>query len=347
MVRVGVVGYGYWGPNLVRNFHEVPGCTVRWVCDLNPATLGKVAARYPTTKTTTDVRELWIDHELDAVVIATPVATHAALARAALEAGKHVLVEKPLTHSAAEARALVALARERRRLLMVDHTFLYTGAVRRLREMVRSGELGDIYYYDSVRINLGIFQNDVSVVWDLASHDLSIIDYVLPHRAAAVSANGLAHFPGQPLDMAYLSIKYHTPPGTPPLMAHVHVNWLAPVKLRRAVLGASRKMVVYDELEPSEKLRVYDRGMTMDSRDRETVHGLLMRPRTGDLLVPHLDTTEALAREARHFVACINGTEQPIADGEQGLRVVELLEAADASLAANGAWIALGGEASR
>lgn len=344
MVRVGVIGYGYWGPNLVRNFHEVPGCTVRWVCDANPAALIKVTERYPTVRTTTDVRELWIDRDLDAVVIATPMATHAELARAALEAGKHVLVEKPMTTSSAEARALVALAAQRRRVLMVDHTFLYTGAVRRLHDMVRSGELGDVYYYDSVRINLGIFQSDASVVWDLASHDLSIMDYVLPHRPAAISANGIAHFPGQPINMAYLTLRYATPAGVPPLMAHIHVNWLAPVKLRRAVLGASKKMVVYDELEPSEKIRIYDRGMTMDSPDRETVHGLLMRPRTGDLLVPHLDVTEALAREARHFVACVEGNDIPIADGSQGLRVVRLLEAADASLTANGAWIPLSDE---
>ena len=336
MIRIGVIGYGYWGPNLVRNFVETAGCQVACVSDMRPERLGLVTARYPTIETTTDARALLADPKVDAVAIATPISTHYDLAMQALEAGKHVLVEKPLTAKTEQAQRLVDEADRRGRVLMVDHTFVYTGAVRKIRELVADDALGDIYYYDSVRVNLGLFQHDHNVLWDLAVHDLSILDYIVPMKPVAVSATGMAHVPGQPENVAYMTLFFDNS-----LIAHLHVNWLAPVKLRRTLIGGSRKMVVYDDIEPSEKVKVYDKGLRLDGA--ENVYQMLISYRAGDMWAPQLDVTEALRFEARHFVRCIEQGQRPTSDGEAGLRVVRVLEAAQRSMAEHGRPVELAG----
>lgn len=338
MIGIGVVGFGYWGPNLVRNFAETPGARIVSVADLRPDRLEIVRSRYPGIQTTTSVDELIDDPRVDAVVIATPVGSHFALAERALRAGKHVLVEKPLTTSATEAEQLIELADRRGLTLMVDHTFVYTGAVRKIRELIDLEGIGDCYYYDSVRVNLGLFQHDVSVIWDLAVHDVSIMDYVLRMDPVAVSATGVSHVPGQPENIAYLTLFM---PGS--LIAHIHINWLAPVKVRRTLIGGSRKMIVYDDLEPSEKIKVYDKGISING-GADNLHRLLIDYRSGDMWAPKLDATEALLTEARHFIECMTTGATPISDGHAGLRVVRILEAATRSLARRGEPVELAAE---
>src|SRR5262249_52662202 len=259
MIGVGVIGYGYWGPNLVRNFMEVPDCRVVAVADGRADQLKRMAARYPAVQGFLDAKEMIAYPAVDLVIVATPVSSHFELAMAALRAGKHVLVEKPMTATTAEALALIDEAAKRRLMLAVDHTFVYTGAVRKIRELVANGSLGDIYYYDSVRVNLGLFQRDVNVIWDLAVHDLAILDYVLGATPVAVNASATGHVAGEPENIAYLSLTFANN-----LIGHVHVNWLAPVKVRRTLIGGSQKMVVYDDLEPSEKVKIYDKGITVN-----------------------------------------------------------------------------------
>jgi predicted dehydrogenase len=329
MIRVGVIGYGYWGPNLVRNFNEASASSVVMVSDLRTERLNKVRARYPLVKTTPDYRHLIADTSIDAIIIATPLSTHFDLALQALQAGKHVLVEKPFTEKSEQAMRLIDEASRRNRVLMVDHTFVYTGAVRKMRELVVSGGLGDIYYYDSVRVNLGLFQHDASVIWDLAVHDLSIMDYILNLQPAAVSATGMGHIPGEPEDVAYLTLFFDGH-----LIGHIHVNWLAPVKVRRTLIGASCKMIVYDDLEPSEKVKVYDKGITLDNGEEK--YQMFVGYRTGDMWAPQLDITEALRTEIDHFLHCIEQGEHPITGGEAGLRVVRLLEASTQSVTHQG-----------
>ena len=330
MIKVGVIGYGYWGPNLVRNFVETPGSQVIAVSDLRPERLALVKGRYPTIKTTTDHRELFADPAIDAIAVATPVSTHFGLAMQALQSGKHVLVEKPMTATAEESIQLIEEAERRQRVLMVDHTFVYTGAVRKIKELIAGNSLGDIYYYDSVRVNLGLFQHDVSVIWDLAVHDLAIMDYVLASQPRTVSATGMSHVAGQPENIAYLTLLFEER-----LITHIHVNWLAPVKVRRTLIGGSRKMIVYDDLEPSEKIKVYDKGITVNN-NAESVYQMLIGYRTGDMWAPQLDMTEALRAEALHFVHCIEKGERPMTDGKAGLRVVQTMEAATHSMANQG-----------
>jgi len=336
MVGVGIIGYGYWGPNLVRNFAESSRSTVRRVCDLRAERLQQIAARYPGTKTTTRVEEVISDPDVDAVAIVTPVSTHFDFALRALQAGKHVLVTKPLTAQADQAQRLIEEAERRGLVLMVDHTFVYTGAVRKIREVVAKGELGDIYYYDSVRVNLGLFQHDVSVIWDLAVHDLSILDFVLPNRPSAVSAAGMSHVKNGPENIGYLTLFF-----SDNLIAHVHVNWLAPVKVRRTLIGGSRKMIVYDDLDPSEKVKVYDRGISLGDPSPDGVYQLLVSYRTGDMWAPKLDATEALQLEVDHFLRCIEGSDRPITDGAAGLRVVRIMEAASRSMSLQGGPVEL------
>ncbi len=331
MVGVGIIGYGYWGPNLVRNFFEARGASVRVVCDQRPGRLEHAGARFPGVRTTTNVDELIADSAVDAVAIATPVSTHFEFAMRALSAGKHVLVEKPLASTADEGRRMIDEAERRGLVLMVDHTFVYTGAVRKIREVVAAGDLGDIYYYDSVRVNLGLFQHDVSVIWDLAVHDLSILDYVLPARPHAVSATGMSHVARGPENIAYLTLFF-----SGALIAHIHVNWLAPVKVRRTLIGGSRKMIVYDDLEPSEKVKIYDRGISVGDQGVEGVYKMLVSYRIGDMWAPQLDLTEALQIETAHFIGCIEGRERPTTDGHAGLRVVEIMEAATRSMGEQG-----------
>jgi predicted dehydrogenase len=331
LIRVGVIGYGYWGPNLVRNFFGTPEVEVACVSDLRADRLALLKNRYPAIETTQNVRELIEDPSIDAVAIATPVSTHYELALRALQHGKHVLVEKPLASNTEQVQHLMDAAQKRNLVLMVDHTFVYTGAVRKIRELVESGSLGEIYYYDSVRVNLGLFQHDVNVLWDLAVHDLSIMDYVLPFRPCAVSATGLNHLAGETENIAYLTLFFE---GSQ--IAHIHANWLAPVKLRRTLIGASRKMIVYDDLEQSEKIKIYDKGITLNTQNPEKVYQTLVGYRTGDMLAPNLDGTEALRREIDHFLNCVRRLEKPVTDGSAGLRVVEILQAASLSMAQRG-----------
>lgn len=338
MIGIGVVGYGYWGPNLVRNLCDLPEAQLRWVCDLQTERLGGVRRRFPSVEITEDYQNLLDDPLVDAIAIATPVATHYAIAMRALKAGKHVFVEKPLASSIEEAERLVDEAARRGLVLAVDHTFVHTGAVRKMREIIQCS-LGQLYYYDSVRINLGLFQHDVNVIWDLAVHDLSIMDYLLPQKPVAVSATGMSHVPGEPENMAYLTL--HFPDR---MIGHIHVNWLAPVKVRRTLIGGSDKMIVYDDLEPSEKIKVYDKGITLSglpARRGEKVRQMQVGYRTGDMNAPQLDITEALTRELREFMACIEAGTPPIADGQAGLRVVRILDAATKSLSRKGAIVEL------
>ncbi len=339
MIRIGVIGYGYWGPNLVRNFADQADASVTVVCDGRPERLALAQRRYPGIRVTTDPRDLIADPAVDAVAIATPVALHFELASAALGAGKHVLVEKPIASTSDDARRLIDEAARRRLVLMVDHTFVYTGAVQKMRELVNAGELGEINYYDSVRINLGLFQPDVDVLWDLAVHDLSIMDFVLPQQPVAVSATGLAHVPGRPANIAYMTMFFDGP-----MIAHVHASWLAPVKVRRTLLGGSRRMVVFDDLETGEKIKVYDRGISVDPNP-ENVYQMLVGYRTGDMWAPKLAVTEALNVEAAHFIDCITRGTPPQSGGDAGLRVVRLLEAATASMQLQGRPVDLQGVA--
>jgi predicted dehydrogenase len=346
VIGVGIIGYGYWGPNLVRNFYETADCRVVAVSDLRDNQLARVRARYPTVETTTDYRDLLRDPRIDAVAIATPVHTHFELAMQALRAGKHVLVEKPMTLDVDQAVRLVDEADRRNLKLAVDHTFVFTSAVRKIRELATSGDLGDLYYYDSVRVNLGLFQHDVNVIWDLAVHDLSIMDFVLPAQPVAVAASGMGHVAGEPENMAYVTLHFDAR-----VMAHVHVNWLAPVKVRRTLIGGSKKMIVYDDLEPSEKIKVYDKGITVNGdagngngNGNGNRYAMLVNYRTGDVLSPQLDiTTEALTIELRHFLECIREDKTPIVDGHAGLRVVRLLEAATESMRNAGRPVELAG----
>jgi predicted dehydrogenase len=339
MIRVGVIGYGYWGPNLVRNFYETPGAQVAAVSDLRPERLKLVQARYPTVKVTTSHRELIEDPSVDAVVIATPVATHFELALAALQNGKHVLVEKPLASSAEQVRRLIEAAEKARRTIMVEHTFVYTAAVRKIRQLVDEGAVGDLYYFDSTRVNLGLFQYDVNVLWDLAVHDLSILEYVSDAKPVAVSATGLAHVKGRSENVAFLTMFFDSP-----LIAHVHVNWLSPIKVRKTLVGGAKKMIVYDDMEASEKIKVYDKGITLkENGDREKVYEVMVGYRMGDMWAPNLEVTEALKVEAAHFVDCLEHGKRPTTDAEAGLRVVEILEAATQSLRGRGQPVALRG----
>ena len=330
MVNVGVIGYGYWGPNVVRNFAENPGSQVTHVCDLREERLSQVRLRYPAIEATTDCGALLKDARIHAVAIATSVSSHFDIAMQALRAGKHVLVEKPLTATSDEAARLIDEAERRNLVLMVDHTFVYTAAVRKIRDLVANKELGDIHYYDSVRVNLGLFQHDVSVIWDLAVHDLSIMDFVLPASPRAVSATGMNHVPAAPENVAFITVFFDCP-----IIAHMHVNWLAPVKIRRTLIGGSRKMIVYDDLEPSEKVKVYNRGVTV-GQDAEAIYRTRISYRMGDMWAPELDTVEPLCREVAHFVGCVEGREQPATDGRAGLRIVRLLEAATQSMKERG-----------
>lgn len=315
---------------MVRNFAETKGARVVGVADLSPDKRGLVELRYPGVRTTADPFDLIRATDIDAIVIATPVRTHFELALAAVEAGKHVLVEKPMTETVEQARRLVEAAARKGVTLMVDHTFIYTAAVRKMRDLLTSGDLGDFLYYDSTRINLGLFQHDVDVIWDLAVHDLAILDYVADARATAVSASGIAHVPGHVENLAYLTVFLGEG-----RLAHINVNWLSPVKIRRTLLGGSRKMVVYDDLEPSEKIKIYDKGITLTDNP-EDISQMLVGYRTGDMLAPQLPGKEALRLEAEHFVECIASGTAPVTDGLAGLRVVEICEAATQSMKAQG-----------
>ena len=338
MIKIGVIGYGYWGPNLVRNFSETPGMSVAGVADLDPKKLEIVQKRYPGVNTTSRFQDLLEDKDIDAIAIATPVNSHFELGMAVLKAGKHLWLEKPMTETSEQARKLVNEAEKRNLVLMVDHTFIYTGAVRRMGDMVKSGELGQILYYDSTRINLGLFQRDVSVIADLAVHDFSILDYLLGEQPVAVSAVGTNHFPGAPVNLSYITLFYESG-----IVAHINVSWLAPVKVRQILIGGSKKMITYDDLEPSEKIKVYDKGISFTD-DPQQIYEMRVGYRTGDMWAPKVETTEALRIEGEHFVDCIENGKTPLTDGSLGLRVVELIEAATRSMNERGRSVELNGK---
>ncbi|MFO1204706.1 MAG: Gfo/Idh/MocA family oxidoreductase [Burkholderiales bacterium] len=330
MIKIGIIGYGYWGPNLVRNFAETTGAEVAAVADLDTAKLDLVRKRFPAVKTTTNFQDLLADTSIDAIAVATPVSTHFEIGMAALRAGKHLWLEKPMAETSYQAHKLVDEAERRRRVLIVDHTFIYTGAVRKMAEIIKSGDLGRVYYYDSIRVNLGLFQRDVSVISDLAVHDFSILDYLLGEHPVAVSASGINHFPGTPENLAYITLFYNS--GT---IAHANVSWLAPVKVRQILIGGSKKMITYDDLEPSEKIKVYDKGVSFTD-DPQQIQEMRVGYRTGDMWAPKLAVTEALRVEGEHFVDCIEHGMTPETDGRLGLRVVELIEAATSSMRGRG-----------
>jgi len=330
LIHIGIIGVGYWGPNLIRNFSGLDEAQIIACADLSQDRLKRIAKRYPGVKCTTNFEELLLDPDVDAVVIATPVSTHYPIARAALEHGKHVMIEKPLADSSENALALVELARRVKRILMVDHTFIYTSAVRKIHDLIDSGELGEVLYFDSVRINLGLFQKDINVIWDLAPHDLSIMDYLLRTEPLAISATGASHAGNGIANIAYMTLRFPEN-----LIAHFHVNWLAPVKIRQTLIGCSKKMLVYDDLEPTDKVRVYDKGIVINGSP-EKRYQTLVGYRTGDILIPRIDTTEALERVAQEFITSIKENRTPLTDGTAGYRVVCLLEAAQRSLEAGG-----------
>lgn len=328
MIRVGVIGYGYWGPNIVRNFQKIEGARVEMICDKSADMLKRVQKAHPEVKVTSDSNEVLASKHIDAVAIVTPVWTHFQLAKAALENGKHVFVEKPFTSDSAQAEELIDLAERKRLHIMVDHTFLFTGAVKKIRQLIDEQALGRLYYYDSTRVNLGLFQHDVNVIWDLAPHDLSIMDYLLGGEAEAVSATGQRHLNGHE-DIAFMTIYF---PNN--VIAHVNVNWLSPVKVRTTLIGGEKKMVVWNDLEADEKVRVYDKGV--DIRTREGVYEALVSYRSGDMWAPQVEQVEALKTELDHFVDCVTKGTRPINDGCAGLRIVKMLEAASQSLKKRG-----------
>jgi predicted dehydrogenase len=329
-IGIGIVGYGYWGPNLVRNFASNPSANVVAVSDLDLAKLGTIKRSYPGVMTTGRYEDLLNDGSIDAIAIATPVHTHYELALSALKAGKHVLVEKPLAQSADRVRCLMDEANRRGLILMVDHTFLYTPAVQKIRELIVRDELGEVYYYDSTRSSLGLFQSDVNVIWDLAVHDVSIIQYILDEDPVAVSATGSSHVTGSPENMAHITLFFESK-----CVAHVSVNWLSPIKVRQTFIGGSKKMIVYDDLEPTEKIKIYDKGITVNAPS-EDAHQFRIGYRAGDMWAPHISTKEALQTEIEHFIECVRTGAPPVSDGLSGLRVIEVLEAASRSIVDHG-----------
>ncbi len=333
MIRVGIIGYGYWGPQIARNFHAADDCEVAVICDQNPAVHRRIQRAYPEVQVTSDASEVLRSPQIDAVAVITPVWTHFELAKAGLENGKHVFVEKPFTSTSAQAEELIELAAKKHLTIMVDHTFLFTGAVKKIGQLIEDGTLGQLYYYDSTRVNLGLFQHDINVIWDLAPHDLSIMDHLVKSTPEFLAATGQKHLNSHQ-DVAYITIYF-----SDNVIAHFNVNWLSPVKVRTTLLGGEKKMVVWNDLDADEKIKVYDKGVEIKSR--QGVYDVLVSYRTGDMWAPKVEQTEALASEIQYFIKCITLDKTPFNDGHAGLRVVKLLEAADRSLAEMGAAVRL------
>lgn len=326
-IKVGVIGFGYWGPNLARNFNNNPDTQLKWIVDLSNDRLKKASLLYSSVNLTPNFADVLSDKQTEIVAIATPVATHFKLAKSALEAGKHVWVEKPLTASVKEAEELLGVAKKNKRVLLVDHIFVYTGAVRKIKELIDKGGIGKPIYYDSTRVNLGLFQPDVNVVWDLAVHDLSIMDFLFNGvKIKKVISSGMKYMSHLKETIASISLylednKY----------AHINVSWISPIKIRLTLVGGTKKMIVYDDTEPSEKVKVYDKGIEV-IQSSEDLYKIWVQYRTGDMWSPKLDTEEALAVEVRHFIDCVKNNKKPITDGVAGLRVVKALEMIDRSL---------------
>ncbi len=333
-MKIAIVGLGYWGPNLIRNFLSVEHIDTVIGCDKDRTRLDKIKRRFPEIETTDSYDDILRRDDVEMVAIATPVSSHYPLAKKALDAGKHCFIEKPMTGTVEEAEDLIECAEKRGLKLMVDHTFIYTGAVRKMKELITAGTLGDLYYFDSVRVNLGLFQHDVNVVWDLAPHDLSIMDYLIDKRPVSVSAVGSCHVGNGLENIAYLTVNFDND-----IIAHFHVNWLAPVKIRKTLIGGTKSMIVYDDMEMSEKVKVYDKGIEV--KTQEGIYETLVQYRTGDMSAPKLDQTEALTLEAQHFVDCVLNGKTPITDGISGLNVVRILEASEKSIKQQGKIISL------
>jgi len=333
MLNVGIIGFGYWGPNIVRNFSAAEGVQVHAICDRDPESLRRAHKLYPHMTLTQDCQEILSSPAVDAVAVITPVSTHFELAKQALTHGKHVFVEKPFTATMAQAEELIELAARKNLVIMVDHTFIFTGAVRKMKQIIQDQVLGDLYYYDSVRVNLGLFQPDVNVIWDLAPHDFAVMDFLIGEKPAAVSASGKAHVNGFE-DTAYITVHFQNN-----MIAHFNVNWLSPVKVRTTLIGGEKKMLVWNDLEADEKIKVYDKGV--DVRNKETSYDLRVNYRSGDMYAPKVEQVEALKREIDYFVSCVRAGDAPINDGHAGLRVVKLLDACNRSLKRNGQEIAI------
>jgi predicted dehydrogenase len=334
MSSVGVIGAGYWGPNLIRNFFTSGHFNEVIACDRDPKRIDAICKLIPGIKGCTDVEELLNNPKVEAVAIATPVRWHYELAKAALNKGKHVLIEKPLTQSSTEAKELIDLAASKKLTLMVDHTFLFNGAVEKIRDIIASGELGECYYVDSVRVNLGLFQHDVDVIWDLAPHDLSIVSHCLKATPTVIRAIGRPHAGHPMVDVAYLNIEYKEG-----FSANFHVNWLSPTKIRKMIVAGSKKMIVWDDMEPADKIRVFDKGVEIKTAD--DVRNVLVQYRTGDVSLPRLDGTEALKKMTGHFVDCYRNGKTPICSGQDGLDVVKVLEASQISLKSGGRAVSI------
>jgi predicted dehydrogenase len=332
-VNLGVVGLGYWGPNLVRNFSEVDTCYVAMACDSDESRLKPIKRRYPYIEVTTRYNDLVNAKDIDAIAIATPVVSHYELAKRALENGKHVLVEKPLCANVKEAEGLIEIARSHGKIVMVDHTFLYTGSVRKAKELISKGGIGELYYFDSVRINLGLFRSDVNVIWDLAPHDISIAQYLIEEDPVSVSVLGRDFNNNKIACIAYMTLRYRSG-----IIAHIHVSWLSPVKIRRIIIGGSKRMIIYDDVEPTEKIRVYDSGIEFDYSEENPLQPTY---RLGDIYLPRLNQREALLVEAEHFVDCIVNGKKPLTDAAFGLAVLKVLEASDISLRKGGREVLL------
>jgi predicted dehydrogenase len=327
MIKIGLIGFGYWGPNLARNFSVNPNLELAAICDFSGDRLAKAQRFYPRARLCTTVDEFFRIRELDAIAIATPVATHFELAKRALETSRHVWLEKPMTDKIAQAEELIDLAQRSNKTLLVDHTFVYTGAVRKIKQLIDQGELGRLMYYDSTRVNLGLFQQDINVIWDLAPHDISIMDYLMPMRKQAVSATGL-HFFGNGLVPKSLLTVYLEGD----LVAHINVSWVSPVKIRQTLIGGTSKMIVYDDTQPSEKVKIYDKGVELNSSSKEEIYHLKVQYRVGDMYSPKVEDHEALALETEHFIDCVSNAKTPLTGGREGLEVVKVLVAAQESL---------------
>ncbi|HEX4031073.1 MAG TPA: Gfo/Idh/MocA family oxidoreductase [Terracidiphilus sp.] len=332
-MNFGVIGYGYWGPNIVRNLMSTENVHVRAIADFSPAARSRAQKAYPGVTVTADASEVIKSPDIDVVAVISPVWTHYELTRQALENGKHVFVEKPFTSTAAQAEELINLAAQKNLKIMVDHTFLFTGAVKKIAQLVEEGALGNLYYYDSTRVNLGLFQHDINVLWDLAPHDLSIMDHLIKSSPEAVVATGQGHLNGHE-DVAYMTIYF---PGK--VIAHINVNWLSPVKVRTTLIGGEKRMLVWNDLEADEKLKIYDKGVQITSK--EGVYDLLVSYRSGDMWAPQLEQVEALRQEMTYFVDCVSNGTEPFNNGIAGLRVVKMLEAATESLKQRGALVRL------
>lgn len=332
-MNFGVIGYGYWGPNIVRNLTTIEDSTVLMIADLSASARQRARKAYPAIPVTADAGDILTSTQIDAVAIVSPVWTHFDLAKTALENGKHVFVEKPFTSSSAQGEALINLAAQKNLKIMVDHTFLFTGAVRKIRQLLEEDVLGKLYYYDSTRVNLGLFQHDINVIWDLAPHDLSIMDYLIKADPEAVVATGQRHLNGHE-DVAFMTLYFPEK-----VIAHINVNWLSPVKVRTTLIGGEKRMLVWNDLEADEKLRVYDRGVAITSE--EGLYNLLVHYRSGDMWAPQVEQGEALRRELSYFVECVSSGSDPFNDGQSGLRVVRMLEGASESLNKRGALVYL------